>query len=84
MHRSVNIEDYLLFKVAVRAEILPRDFFQTPGNYYLSPAIAKIERLKKISRLKKFGQFLRALTVNFSIFKNKKTSHLEILIKVYR
>ena len=30
-------------KVVVRAEILPRDFLQTLGNYYLSLTIAKFE-----------------------------------------
>ena len=31
-----------------------------------------------------FGQFLKALTVKLSVFKNKRTSHPENLIKVYR
>ena len=52
--------------VGVRAEILPRDFVQTPGNNYLSLTMAK-------------DQFLRALTVKLSIFRNEKTSYLEIL-----
>ena len=30
-------------KVVVRAEILPRDFIQTLGNYYLSLTIAKFK-----------------------------------------
>ena len=29
---------------------LPRDFLQTPGNYYLSLTIAKIQRLKKLNK----------------------------------
>ena len=38
-----------MLKVVVRAEILPRDFLQTPGNYYLSLTITKIQRLKKFT-----------------------------------
>ena len=72
-----------MLKVVVRAEILPRDFLQTPGNYYLSLTITKIQRLKS-SPSKKFRQFLKTLTVKLSIFKNKSTSHSEILIKIYR
>ena len=34
--------------------------------------------------VKKFRQFLKALTVKLSIFNNKRTSHPEILRKVYR
>ena len=68
----------LAIKVVVRAEILPRDFLQTSGNYYFSLTAAKIQRLKK------FGQFLKALTMKLSTFKNKRTSHPEILIKVFR
>ena len=26
---------FITIKIVVRAEILPRDFLQTPGNYYL-------------------------------------------------
>ena len=71
------------FKVVVRAEILPRDFRQTLGKYYLPLTIAKFKVLKNFT-VKKFSQFLKALTVKLSIFKNKTTSHPEILIKVYR
>ena len=56
LHCPVSF-DVLRFylKVVVRAEILPRDFLQTLGNYYLSLTIAKIHRLKN----KKFRQFLK-------------------------
>ena len=37
----------LHIKVDLRAEILPRDFLQTLGNYCLSFTIAKIQSLKK-------------------------------------
>ena len=70
-------------KVVVRAEILPRDFLQTLGKYYWSLTIAKSHKLKKFT-VKKFRQFLKALTVKLSIFKNKRTSHPEILLKIYR
>ena len=43
---------HAVLKVVVRAEILPRDFLQTPGNYYLSLTVAKIQRLKKFHRQK--------------------------------
>ena len=39
-------------KVAARVEILPRDFLQALGKYYLSLTIAKIQRLKKFHRYK--------------------------------
>ena len=71
-----------LFKVVVRAEILPRDFLQTLGNYYLSLTKAKF-KVKKNFTVKKFHQFSKALIVKLSIFKNKRTFHPEILIKVY-
>ena len=63
-------------KVVVRAEILPRDFLETLGNYYLSLTVAKFKVLKNFT-VKKFRQFLKALNVKLSIFKNKT-----ILIKV--
>ena len=44
------------FKVVVRAEILPRDFLQTPGNCYSLYIKAKIQKLKK-SPLKKLVNF---------------------------
>ena len=69
--------------VAVRAEILPRDFLQTLGNYYLSLTVAKIQRLKNFT-IKRFRQFLKALTLKLSIVKNKRTSQPEVLIKVYK
>ena len=47
----------IYIKVVVRAEMLPRDFHQTPGNYYLWLIVGKIQRLKKID------QFLKALTM---------------------
>ena len=37
-------------KVVVRAEILPRNFLPTLGNYYVWLTIAKIQRLKKFYR----------------------------------
>ena len=37
-------------KVVVRAEILPRDFLQTPENYYLWRIKAKIQSFKKFHR----------------------------------
>ena len=57
---------------------VPRDFLQTPGNYYLSLTIGEIQRLKKFT-VKKLLQFLKVLTAKLSIFKNKRTSHQEIL-----
>ena len=39
--------------------------------------------LKNVT-VKKFGQFLKSLTMKLSIFKNKRTSHSEILIKLFR
>ena len=39
-----------LFKVVVRAKILPRDFLQTLGNYDLGLTITKNQRLKKFHR----------------------------------
>ena len=74
---------YYSIKVVVRAEILPRDFCQTLGKYYLPLTIAKFKVLKNF-KVKKFRQFLKALTVKLSIFNNKTISHREILIKVYR
>ena len=41
-------------------------------------------KVQKNFTIKKFGQFLKALTVKLSIFKNKRTSHLEILTKIYK
>ena len=46
------------FKVVVRAEILPRDFLQTLGNFHLWLTIAKIQRLKNFT-VKKFGQLFK-------------------------
>ena len=43
-------------KVVLRAEILPRDFRQTLGKYYLPLTIAKFKVLK-ISPLKHFVNF---------------------------
>ena len=43
----------------------------------------KFKILKNFT-FKKFGQFLKALTVKLSIFKNKRTSHPEILTKIYK
>ena len=37
-------------KVVVRADIIPRDFLQTPENYYLLLTEAKIQRLKAFHR----------------------------------
>ena len=65
-------------KVVVRAEILPRDFRQTLGKYYLPLTIAKFKVLKHFT-VKKIRQFLKALTVKLSTFQNKTTSHPEIL-----
>ena len=73
----------MLVKAVVRAEILPIDFLRTPRNYYLWLTIAKIQRLKNFT-VEKFDQFLNASTVKLSIFKNKRISQPEILIKVYR
>ena len=73
-----------LLKVVLREEILPRDFLQTPGNYYLRLTIAKIPSSKKNFTVERFGQFLKALTVKLSIFKNERTSHPELLINVHR
>ena len=79
-HRVVigMVDNDAFKKVVVCAEILPRDFLHTLGNYYLSLTIAKIQSLKK------FRQFLKALTVKLSIFTNRRTSHPETLIKVYK
>ena len=71
---------YALLLKVVCAAILPRDFIQTQGNYSLSLTTAKIRRYKNF-KLKKFGQFLKALTMKFLISKNKRTFHPEILIK---
>ena len=71
----------MFIKVVVSAEILHRDFHQTLGNYYLSLTIAKLKFQNFTVR--KFYQFLKALTMKLSIFRNKRTSHPEILIKVY-
>ena len=78
-----DIKQCFDFKVVVRAEILPGDFLQTLGKYYLPLTIAKFKVLKNFT-VKKIRQFLKALTVKLSIFKNKTTSRPEILIKVYR
>ena len=78
-----NFLGCITLRVVVRAEIITRDFLQTLGNYYLSLTIAKFKVKKKL-QLKKFRPFLKALTVKLSIFKNKRTSHPEILINVYR
>ena len=43
---------YFTIKVVVRAEILPRDFLQTLGNYYLSLTEAKFHRQKVSSIFK--------------------------------
>ena len=48
--------ELLSFKVVVCAEILPRDFLETLGNYYLSITVAKFKVIK-ISPLKKFINF---------------------------
>ena len=57
------------FKVVIYAEILPRDFLQTLGNYCLSVTIAKIQGFKKFH--KNFGQVSKALTpygiINFFV-----------------
>ena len=45
-------------KVVVRAEILPRDFLLTLGNYYLSLTAAKIQSLKNFT-VKKFVNFYK-------------------------
>ena len=52
-------------KVVVPAEILPRDFLQTLENYFLSLTLIKIQRLKNFT-IKKFHQFLKALTMKLS------------------
>ena len=44
-------------KVLALAEVLPRDFLQTPGNYYLSLTSAKIQRSQKFT-VKTFGKFI--------------------------
>ena len=88
---SETMTDYILraetaanaLKVVVCVQILPRDFRQTLGKYYLPLTIAKFKVLKNFT-YKKFRQFLKALTVKLSIFKNKTTSHPEIVTKVYR
>ena len=46
----------LRLKVVVSAEILPRDFFQTSGNYYLLLTVAKIQRLQNFA-VKNFVNF---------------------------
>ena len=69
-------------KGVVRAEILPRDFLTTLGNYYVWLTMAKIQRLKNFT-VETFGRFLNVLIMKSSVFKNKRTSHPEILIKVY-
>ena len=71
------------FKVVVCGEILPRDFHQTLGKYCFPLTIAKFNVLKNFT-VKKFHQFLKALTIKLSIFNNKMTSRPVILIKVYR
>ena len=48
--------------------------------------VKDIEVLKTsltVKKIKKFGQFLKILTMKSSIFKNERTSHPEILIQVY-
>ena len=50
--RNSNSSLKKAIKVVVRAEILPKDFIQTPGNNYLSLTIAKIKRFKKFHGLK--------------------------------
>ena len=47
-----------LLKVVVRAEILPRDFLQTLGNYYLSLTMAKFKVYTNFT-VKKLRQFLK-------------------------
>ena len=44
---SIELPVNAEFKVVARAEVLPRDFLQALGKYYLSLTIAKIQRLKK-------------------------------------
>ena len=46
-----------VLKVVVYAEIIPRDFLQTPGNNYLWLTIAKIQRFKKNHRWKIWSMF---------------------------
>ena len=57
-------------KVDVRAEVLPRDFLQTAGNYYYIQRLKHFKKLKNFT-FKNFGNFLKALTVKLLIFKNK-------------
>ena len=45
--------------VVVRAEILPRDFLQTLGNYYLSLTIDKIQKLKNFTVKKKISSIFK-------------------------
>ena len=61
------VAKYNLIKVVVRAEILPRDFRQTLGKYYLPLTIAKFKVLKNFT-IKRSRQFLKALTVKLSIY----------------
>ena len=47
LHRNrshyLERESAIDFKVVVRAEVLPRGFLQTVGNFYLSITIAKLQ-----------------------------------------
>ena len=58
--RALPLKPTLLHNVVVRADILPRDFLQALGNYYLSLTMAKIGRLKKFH-----GQKLSSISKGF-------------------
>ena len=84
---SVNYTEWCFsyVKVAVRAEILPRDFLQTLLNYLLVTYYSQNSKIKTVSLLKNLEcQFLKALTMKFSMCNSKIISYLEILIKIHR
>ena len=57
------------FRLLFRERFYPEIFFQTLGDNYWSFTVAKIESFKRFA-VKKFSQFLKALSVNSSIFKS--------------
>ena len=71
-------------KAVVRAEILPRDFLQTLGSCYFSFTTAKIQILK-INNFLKIPLILKGFGSEIvSMLKNKRTSHPDILTKIYK
>ena len=54
------------------ADILPRDFLQTPGNYYLWTTMANIIRSNINFTVKKFGHFFKAKAWNYQLSRTKE------------